>query len=94
MNETKHGGVWNFCQIIHQAVAPVISRCYILAMKHLRKKTSMKEQLETAIDEIGGEPLEGSGFESEKPEEGFSGGIAGPSTYLPGKPRAFRSDLQ
>ena len=32
----------------------------------------MKEQLEEAIEEIGGEPLPGSGFEHETPEEGFS----------------------
>jgi hypothetical protein len=34
-----------------------------------RRKVSMKEQLEDAIAEIGGEPLKGSGFESEKPDE-------------------------
>jgi len=61
-------------------------------MKHLRKKTSMKEQLEAALDEIGGEPLDGSGFEDEKPEEGFSGGVLLPSTYLPGRPKASHSD--
>lgn len=55
-------------------------------MKHLRKKTSMKEQLEAAIEEIGGEPLAGSGFEDERPEVGFSGGVLAPSTYLPGRP--------
>jgi hypothetical protein len=34
-----------------------------------RRKVSMKEQLEDAIAEIGGEPLEGSGFENERPDE-------------------------
>jgi hypothetical protein len=42
-------------------------------VKHLRKKISMKEQLEAAIQEISGGPLEGSGFENEAPEEGVSG---------------------
>jgi hypothetical protein len=41
-------------------------------MNFRRKKISMKEQLEEAIKEIGGEPLRGSGFEPETPEEGFS----------------------
>jgi hypothetical protein len=40
-------------------------------MKHLRKKASIKDQLEAGLDEIGGEPLNGSGFEGEKPDEGF-----------------------
>jgi hypothetical protein len=39
-------------------------------MKHVRKKTSIKEQLEDAILEIGGEPLQGSGFEDEAPDPG------------------------
>jgi hypothetical protein len=55
-------------------------------MKQLRKKTSMKEQLEEAIAEIGGEPLQGSGFEDEKPEEGFSGAVGLDSTFLPESP--------
>jgi hypothetical protein len=55
-----------------------------LRMKHLRKKTSMKEQLEEAIREIGGEPLQGSGFEDEKPEEGFSGGVPLPEALAEG----------
>ncbi len=60
-------------------------------MKHLRKKTSMKDHLLDAIKEIGGEPLESSGFENEKPEEGFSGAVLLPSTYLPGRPKASHS---
>ena len=38
-------------------------------MNYRRKKISMKEQLEEAIEEIGSEPLHGSGFERETPEE-------------------------
>jgi hypothetical protein len=37
-----------------------------------RRKVSMKEQLEDAIAEIGGEPLAGSGFENGKPDEAVS----------------------
>jgi hypothetical protein len=33
-----------------------------------------------AIEDIGGEPLAGSGFENEKPEEVFSGKVLLPST--------------
>ena len=39
----------------------------------------MKEQLEDAIEEIGGEKLEGSGFENEQPDEAFSGRAPSPS---------------
>ena len=41
-------------------------------MNYRRKKISMKERLEEAIEEIRGEPLQGSGFEPEMPEERFS----------------------
>ena len=41
-------------------------------MNYRRKKISMKEQLEEAIEEIGGEPLQGLGSERETLEEGFS----------------------
>jgi hypothetical protein len=37
-----------------------------------RRKVSMKEQLEDAIAEIGGEPLAASGFENEAPDESVS----------------------
>jgi hypothetical protein len=37
-------------------------------MNYRRKKISMKERLEEAIEEIGDEPLQGSGFEGETPE--------------------------
>jgi hypothetical protein len=38
-------------------------------MNYRRKKISMKERLEEAIQEIGGELLQGSGFMRELPEE-------------------------
>jgi hypothetical protein len=41
-------------------------------MNYRRKKISMKEELEEAIEEIGGEPRQGSRFERETPEEGFN----------------------
>jgi hypothetical protein len=46
--------------------------CYFSAMNYRRKQISLKEQLEEAIEEIGDEPLQGSGFERETPEEGLS----------------------
>jgi len=52
----------------------------------------MKERLEEAIEEIGGEPLDGSGFEDETPDPGFSGAVFLPSTFLPGKPKAPHSN--
>jgi hypothetical protein len=55
-------------------------------MNHLRKKLSMKARLKGAIDEIGGEPLDGSGFEDEKPEEGFTGAVRLDSTFVPLSP--------
>jgi len=61
-------------------------------MKHLRKKTSMKDQLLDAIEEIGGDPLAGSGFENEATDEGFSGAVLLDSTFLPDRPRASRSN--
>lgn len=54
----------------------------------------MKEQLEDALEELGGQPLNGSGFDDEKPDEEFTGVVLLPSTFLPGKPKAFHSDLQ
>jgi hypothetical protein len=40
-------------------------------MNYRRKKISMKERLEEAIEEISDEPLQSSGFECEVQEEGF-----------------------
>jgi hypothetical protein len=59
----------------------------LLRMNYRRKKVSMKEQLEEALDEIGGEPLDGSGFENEKPDEGFTGAVHLPSIFLPASPK-------
>jgi hypothetical protein len=61
-------------------------------MNYRRKKISMKERLEEALDELGGEPLDGSGFEDEKPDEAFSGAVLLDSTFLPGTTKASRSD--
>jgi len=55
-------------------------------MNYRRKKISMKERLEEAIEEIGGEPRSGSGFEDERPDEGFSGAVLLPSTFVPLSP--------
>jgi hypothetical protein len=55
-------------------------------MNFRRKKISLKEQLEVALEELGGEPLDGSGFESEKPDEGFSGAVLLDSTFVPLSP--------
>jgi hypothetical protein len=41
-------------------------------MNYRRKKISMKERLEEAIEEIGDELLQGSGFEREALDEMFS----------------------
>ena len=38
-------------------------------MNYRRKKISMKERLEEAIEEIGGEPPQGLGVEREAPDE-------------------------
>lgn len=47
-----------------------------------RQKLSQHDQMRDAIEEIGGEPLEGSGFEKETPEECFSGASVLPSTFI------------
>jgi hypothetical protein len=41
-------------------------------MNYRRKKISMKKRLEEAIEEVIDEPPQGSGFEREGTEEGFS----------------------
>jgi hypothetical protein len=55
-------------------------------MNYRRKKISMKERLEEAIDAIGGEPLASSGFENETPDPEFSGAVALDSTFVTLKP--------
>ena len=41
-------------------------------MKNRSRESSMRHKPEMAIEEIGGEPLEGSGFEDETPDPEFS----------------------
>jgi len=41
-------------------------------MKFRLQRTPKKDQIEQVFDAIGGEKLAGSGFEGERPEEGFS----------------------
>lgn len=48
----------------------------------------MKEQLEAALMEISGEPVDGSDFEEEEPEQGFSDVSLLLSTFLYGLPTA------
>lgn len=61
----------------HGAIVPVMS-----TRAH---KTPKAEQLRKAADEVGGELLDGSGFESEKPDEGFTSAVHLPSTFLRNK---------
>jgi len=55
-------------------------------MQRRCKKSSTKEQLEDAILEIGGEPLEGSGFENETPDPESSDAAVLRATMLPLRP--------
>jgi hypothetical protein len=53
-------------------------------MNYRRKKISMKEQLEEAIEEIGGEPPQGALAEREAPEERLrETGLAAPGLRQP-----------
>ena len=45
----------------------------------------MREQIRKAVEDIGGEPLAGSGFEDEVPEPGFTDGA--PADPEPQQPR-------
>lgn len=46
-----------------------------------KKRESEKDStFQRELEDIGGEPLDGSGFENETPDEGFSGAVALPST--------------
>ncbi len=51
-----------------------------------RQKIAKAEQLQKALDDIGGERLHGSGFEDDTPDPEFSGAVQLPSTCLPGRP--------
>ena len=42
----------------------------------------MKEQIDEALAELGGEPLAGSGFEAETDDTRFRGAVLLPSTLL------------
>jgi hypothetical protein len=53
-------------------------RWYVRAMKIRNRKTPTSEKLRQAMESIGGEPLEGSGFEDETPEPEFSGTFSAP----------------
>jgi hypothetical protein len=59
-------------------------------MNYRRKKISLKEQLEEAIEEIGDEPLQGSGFERKTPEEQFSKVEPGASELRQSHAQAYR----
>jgi hypothetical protein len=41
-------------------------------MRSRSKRLPISEQLRTALDDVGGEPLEGSGFDGETPDPEFS----------------------
>jgi hypothetical protein len=41
-------------------------------IRRKKPKTAMKSQMEAALDKLGAEPLEGSGFEHETPDPEFS----------------------
>jgi hypothetical protein len=58
----------------------------VTRMNHLRKTLSLKGQQEDSFEKLGGEPLDGSGFEHEKPDEGFSGAVLLDSTFVPLSP--------
>jgi hypothetical protein len=63
------------------------NRVGFLRINSRRRKVSMKERFVDAIAEIGGETLDGSGFENERPEAGFSGAVLPPSTFVRESPR-------
>ena len=51
-------------------------------------------QMRRALEEIGGEPLEGSGFEAEVPEEGFTADVAPAAPHAPGESAARKNPGQ
>jgi len=55
-----------------------------------RTKHPSKLQLVAAIDEIGGEPLDGSGFEDEEPDEDSTGAALVPPLRRCVTPKAPR----
>jgi hypothetical protein len=59
-------------------------------MNYRRKKISLKERLEEAIEEIADESLRGSGSERETPEEWFRGIEPGASELRQPHAHAYR----
>ena len=49
------------------------------------------ERLNCVAYDLGGEPLDGSGFGDERPDEGFTGAVLPPSTFLPDRPKGSHS---
>jgi hypothetical protein len=45
---------------------------YVRSMDNGPKKSPMQQSLNKALDRVGGEKLEGSGFENETPDAEFS----------------------
>lgn len=54
----------------------------------------MKEQIDEALSELGGEPLAGSGFENETEDKSFSGAVVLPSTFVSDWSTALRKPAQ
>jgi hypothetical protein len=54
----------------------------------------MKEQIDEALAELGGEPLDGSGFEAETDDKRFSGAVLLRSTFVPDWSTALRKPAQ
>jgi hypothetical protein len=48
-----------------------------------RQRIPRIDRMREAIEEIGGEPVAGSGFEGEAPDPRYSGAVLLPSTFLP-----------
>ena len=66
----------------------------VAAMTIRRQRRDRISEMSEAIEEIGGEPIDGSGFENETPVENFSGAVLLPSTFLPSAPIKSHSDPQ
>jgi hypothetical protein len=54
-------------------------------MKFRQKRNFTSEQVRKALEQVGGEPLEGSGFEDETPDPEFS--ESAPAAPEPLRPR-------
>ena len=60
-----------FCEQCRAELETAETKWYRAAMNIRQKRKSMSEQLRKAVDEVGGEPLAGSGFENETPDPEF-----------------------